>query len=108
MILNIDVNPQEEAWLADQTAQLGLPAAEIVKRLIDAQLPPVSTQKEAEQPASLIDSKNVAAIALLDTWITEGADADEETKRQAELELEELKRNLNANRAELGDRLVFP
>jgi len=108
MILNIDVNPQEEAWLADQTAQLGLPAAEIVKRLIDAQLPPMPPQAETAEPKPVIDAKSAAAIALLDSWIAEGTGADEETKRQAELELEELKRHLNANRAELGERLVFP
>ncbi len=108
MTLHIDVTPREEAWLADQASQLGLPPAEIVKRLIDAQLPPIPMQKEAEQSAHVISAKNAAAIALLDSWIAEGTGADEQTKRQAERELEELKRNLNANRAALGERLVFP
>ena len=107
MTLKINVNPLEEAWLADQAAQSGLQPAEIVRRLIGAQLPSVAKPKEAELPP-LIDAKNAAAIALLDSWIAEGADADAETVRQAEQELEELKRNLNANRAELGDWLVFP
>jgi hypothetical protein len=108
MTLKIDVNPREEAWLADQAAQSGLQPAEIVRRLIDAQLLAVAKPKEVELPPPMIDAKNAAAIALLDSWIAEGADADEETVKQAVQELEELKRNLNANRAELGERLVFP
>ena len=108
MTLQIDVTPREEAWLADQAAQQGLPPAEIVKRLIDAQLPPVTPQEDAEQAAPVLYAKSVAAIALLDTWIAEGNAADAETKQQAEQELEEFKRNMNANRAATGERLVFP
>jgi hypothetical protein len=105
MTLNIDVTPREEAWLAAQAERFGLPPAEIVKRLIDAQLPAVATNAETVRE---VDAKSAAAIALLDSWITEGANADEDTKRQAERELEELKEQLNANRAELGERRVFP
>lgn len=65
MTSNIDVNPWEEAWLAEQAAQSGLQPAEIVSRLIDAQLPTVAKPKETELPTPLINAKNAAAIALL-------------------------------------------
>ncbi len=102
MTLTIDVTSREEVWLTDQAEQLGLPPAEIVKRLIDAQLPPIASEG-TELIAPRMNAKRVAAIALLDTWIAEGIHADAETKQQADQEVEELKRNLNANRAGTGE-----
>lgn len=61
-----------------------------------------------EQPASILDEKAKAAIALLDAWIAEGKAADAATRQEAERELEEFKRNMNANRAATGERLVYP
>ena len=65
-------------------------------------------QEQAAAPAPVLDEKAKAAIALLDSWIAEGMNADPETKRQAEEELAEFKRNMNANRAATGERLVYP
>ena len=108
MTLNLDITHREEVWLRDQAAQLGLPPDEIVKQLIEAQMSSTATPKGTEQTLPLLDAKTIAAIALLDSWIEEGASADEGTKRQAEEEVEELKRNLNANRTALGERTAFP
>jgi hypothetical protein len=109
MTLNIDFTPQETAWLNAQAQQQGLPPAEIIKRLIDAQ---VATTPAPPAPATLakppLDPEQEAAIALLDSWIAEGLAADPQTRRQAEEELEEFKRNMNANRAATGERLVYP
>ena len=108
MTLNIDFTPLEEAWLTAQAAQQGLPPAEIIKRLIDAQLPATTPQEASAQPGVAIDAKSAAAIALLDSWIAEGTAADAETRRHAEQQLEEFKGNMNANRAATGERLVYP
>lgn len=55
----------------------------------------------------VIDAENAAAIALLESWREKDAtDAPEEIRR-AEEELEEFKRNMNANRATTGERLVY-
>jgi len=127
MTLTIDVTPQEEGWLAAQATPQEVPAAEIIKRLIDAQLPP-GAQEEAlervgegtdptqalfaqwakEDATSGLEAKTVAAIAYLDARIEEGKNATPEERQLADLEVEELKQNLNANRAALGERLVSP
>jgi hypothetical protein len=60
------------------------------------------------EPKPVIDAKTAAAVAFLDSRIAEGIAADPDTKRQAEEELEEFKRNMNANRAATGERLVYP
>ncbi len=107
--LNIELSPQEEAWLAAQSARQGVSADEVIKRMIDTQLPSTVMQETTQRPSQAeLDAEKAAAIALLDAWIAEGAGADEETRRQAEQELDEFKRNMNANRAATGERLVYP
>ena len=125
MTLSIDVTPREEAWLAAQTAQQGLPAAEIVRRLIDAQLPTgtaieaqVTEEKAIDRTQALfaqwaredatpgLSAKTLEAIAYLDARIAEGRNASLEERRLADLEVEELRRNLNANRAATGERQI--
>jgi hypothetical protein len=81
-------------------------APEIIKRLIDAQVATTPVQPAPAKPALTVEQE--AAIALLDSWIAEGLAADPETKCQAEEELEEFKRNMNANRAATGDHPVYP
>src|SRR5690242_18313717 len=107
MTLTIDLSPQEEAWLADQASRQGMPPAEVVKRLIDTQLP-AAPHDATTNPPPVIDAKNAAAIAYLDARIKADATDDPEEIRRAEEEFEELKRNLNANRQATGERLVFP
>ncbi|MBR8832973.1 MAG: hypothetical protein DSM106950_02735 [Stigonema ocellatum SAG 48.90 = DSM 106950] len=60
------------------------------------------------QPIPALDEKAKAAIALLDTWIAEGKAADEKTQKEADQQVEEFKRNMNANRAATGERPVYP
>jgi hypothetical protein len=108
MTVTIDFTPEEEAWLNAQTQRQGLSPAEVIKKLVDQHIPaPNGTHDVPEETTLGIEAKNAAAIALLDSWIIEGANADLETKRQAEQELEEFKRNMNANRAATGERRVF-
>ncbi len=61
-----------------------------------------------EEPKPVLDEKTKAAIAFLEARIAEGLAADPDTKRQAEEELAEFKRNMNANRAATGERPVYP
>jgi hypothetical protein len=56
----------------------------------------------------VIDAENAAAIALLKAWREQDATDDPEEVRKAEEELAEFKRNMNANRAATGERLVYP
>ena len=65
-------------------------------------------EPEFDETKPVIDAENAKAIALLDVWIAEGACADEETKRKADEELAEFKRNMNANRTATGESLVYP
>ena len=53
-------------------------------------------------------NKDHATIALLRRWREEDATDDPELIRQAELELEEFKRNMNANRRLAGAPPVYP
>lgn len=109
MTVTIELNPIEEAWLNAQTQQQGLTPAEIIKNLVDERIPALNGRDAVpEENASVIDAKNAAAIALLDSWLKEDATDDPDEIRKSEEEFEDLKRNLNANRAATGERLVFP
>ena len=57
--------------------------------------------------SAYLDDKAKVAIAMLDSWIAEGQAADEATRLEAERELEDFKRNMNANRVATGERLVY-
>jgi len=116
MTLKIDLDPQEEAWLAAQSAQQGVAPKDIVKQMIDEQLAPRmfasaygSGHPAAPQNAApTISAESAAAIAFLDARVAEDIAADAETKRKAEEELAEFKRSMNANRTATGERLVYP
>ncbi len=61
---------------------------------------------EAIEP--VISEKNAAAIALLQSWIEEDFTDDPEERRRAAAEIADLQNNLNKNRAESGERPLFP
>lgn len=61
-----------------------------------------------EQPNPVLDDKAKAPLALLASWIAEGKAADEKTRLEADREVEEFKRNMNANRAATGESPVYP
>jgi hypothetical protein len=56
-------------------------------------------------PSPVIDTET---LELLEQWRREDFTDDPELLRAAELELEEFKKALNANRAACGERLLFP
>ena len=61
-----------------------------------------------EQAKPVLGAKNAAAIAYFERRLKEEATDDPEELRNAEEELAEFKRNMNANREATGERLVFP
>jgi hypothetical protein len=106
MQVTIELTPQQGEHL-QQTAQAeGLDLATLVQRLVTEHVP-TTPASPPDSSSSTISEKNKAAIAMLQSWIAEGLTADPEEVRQAEAEVEELKRNLNANRAATGERPVF-
>ena len=52
-------------------------------------------------------TRNQAGIDLLNQWRAEDAAMTDEEKEQADRDLEELKRNLNANRTAAGEESLF-
>jgi hypothetical protein len=109
MTLNIDFTPQETDWINAQAKQQGVPPTEIIRQLVDERILGMKgTHTGTTETKPVLSAKSAAAIAYLDARIAEGQNATPEEVRQATEEFEELKRNLNANRAATGERLIFP
>jgi hypothetical protein len=104
MTLQLELPPQIEAWLAAEAQQSGLSPGDVALRVIEERA--ATLPARTVTPAPAIDAKNAAAIAWLDKRIAEEASDDPEEIRKADEEVAELKRNLNANRAATGERLV--
>ena len=102
MPLLLELSLSEEARLSAAAERNGVEPAELARQLVANNLPPVPDECLGG------DRENAAAIALLQGWMRDEATDDPVVIRQAEIELEELKRKLNANRAETGERLLFP
>ena len=68
---------------------------------------PLPQAPEIEE-SKLVDPKAAASIALLKSWLEEDATDDPDELRQAQEELDEFKRNMNAPRKEAGARLLYP
>ena len=101
--MTLNLSPQIEAKLTAAARQSGVEPAVLVEDLLSRYLPePIQTDSR------LISEKNAAAIAQLQAWLKEEATDDPEEIRKSEEELAEFKRNMNANRAATGERLVFP
>ncbi len=61
-----------------------------------------------KETSPVLDAENAAAVAQFRLWREQDATDDPEEIRKAEEELEDLRRNLNANRAATGERLISP
>ncbi len=103
MSLHLDVSPQAEAKFKAAAKQNGIEPAAFFEKIVLDYLPPMPSDA---QPPPAIDAENAAAIAMLNQWIAEDATDDPEEIRKADEEVAELRRNLNANRAATGERLV--
>lgn len=98
--MNYDISPQIVARL-NIAAQIR--RIDPSQSLIADSLPPVPLEV---QFGPVIDAENAAAIAWLEQRMAEDATDDPEEIRKADEEVADLRRNLNANRAATGERLV--
>jgi hypothetical protein len=62
----------------------------------------------AENVRSAVNEGNAASIALLQSWLAEDATNDPAEIREAQKELDEFKRAINAERERAGARLIYP
>ena len=99
MTLTIDLTPAEEARLTAAARRARLAPAEAARKLVTEHLPLAETEG---------DARNAASISLLRGWLRDEATDNPDEIRRAEEELAEFKRNMNANRAVTGERLVYP
>ena len=86
-MLTFTLPPEVESRLEAEASRRGLPAAELVRKLIDDAL-----------PAPKIDQ---ATIDLLDRWERENATDDPEEIARRQIEFEEFKEGMNRNRLEM-------
>jgi hypothetical protein len=99
MALTLDLTPEQEHRLQVEAARSGLPLTEYALRRLLGDLP------EKELPAP--DAENQALMELLRRWREEDDAMTPEEAETAEMEWEELKANLNANRAATGEEPLF-
>jgi hypothetical protein len=62
----------------------------------------------SQDELTVADPENAASIALLQSWLEEDASDNPEEIHQAEEELEEFKRGINAERDRAGARRIYP
>ena len=98
--MTIELTAQDEAWLSAEAARQGLSPDEIVRKILgeSRQMP-----EAVPPPGPVVSAKNAAAIAWLDKRLAEEATNNPEEIRKAQDELDELKRNMNANRTAAGE-----
>jgi hypothetical protein len=96
----VDLTEQEEEQFKAYAKRNGTDASTLARKLIVDSMP-------LEPKEVVVDEENARAIAQLQTWLDEGARATDEERAEAEAELAEFKRNMNANRALTGDHPVY-
>lgn len=95
MTLTITLTWEEEVRLRAAAQKEGIDPAELVRQLVTAHLPPAQDE-------------NAVSIALLQSWLEEEATDDPDEVRQAQEELDTLKRAINAERERAGARRLYP
>ena len=101
MTLTIDLTPAEEARLAAAARRTGAEPADVMRKLVAEHLPPAEQEARGQEPRG-------SAADLLRGWLRDEATDDPAQIQKAQEELDEFKRNINANRAATGERLPFP
>jgi len=98
--MTLNVSPQVEATLFDFARQEGIDPAALVEKMVKAYrpsspIPPVYT------------AENDPLMARIEELIAQ-APTDPRAIQEAEADLREFKRNMNAPRKEIGARLLYP
>lgn len=104
MSITIELEPETEARICEESKQRGVDPQEIVRQLVESAFPPKLTEEQRRQAQI---AKNQKAIEMLRRWREEDATDDPEEIARAEAELEEFKRNMNLNRELAGERPVY-
>jgi|SRR5580658_4220961 hypothetical protein len=100
MTVTIDITPGEEAWLAEQSAQQGLPPATIIKQLIDAQLPGAEPTEPGDASLNAVDPTQ----ALFTEWDkVDACRTPEQVANDNDL-WQQFEAGINATRRTLGMR----
>jgi hypothetical protein len=100
--MNYEISPQIAARLNIAAQMRRIDPTQLLESLLADSLPPIPSGVQTTP----IDAENAAAIAWLEQRMAEDATDDPEEIRKADEEVAELRRNLNANRAATGERLV--
>ena len=101
--MNYNISPQIAVQLNIAAKMRQIDPTQLLESLLADSLPAFPIEP---QTAPAIDAENAAAIAWLEQRMADDATDDPEEIRQADEEVAELRRNLNANRAATGERLV--
>ncbi len=130
MTLHIDLTPEQEARIHAAAHQNGIAPAEVVKRLVEEHLPPLSPDQESapndskahvrallaqwqaqdSTPRRLpIPTRNgeTPTEALFRKWEEEDAAMTEEEHEAADRFWEEFQQEIDAERAKAGMRTLF-
>ena len=86
--MTLNIPPDLERRVAQEAERQGLPADNLLLKLLEEQFPPLG--------------RNTTLAVMLQSWIDEG-DAGEQRET-----FEALKRGLNETRSANGERIVFP
>ena len=104
-MLTLNVSPQIEAKLFDFARQEGIDPTALIEKMVKEYRLIATPQGPESQPKFTV--ANDPLMARLEARIA-AAPTDPEAIREAEEDLNELMRNMNANRAATGERIPFP
>lgn len=105
MSITLALEPEMEERLREMAARQGKPVETYLLDLAERD----ARNGTRSNPAAPNGAPPLGSLAeMFAQWREEDATDDPEELRRADEELEELKANLNANRAANGERLLFP
>ena len=104
--MTLNVSPQMEAKLFEAAKQEGIDPSKLIEKLIQEYEPNVKPLN-AEPPQQKFTAENDPLMERLEARIA-AAPIDPEAIQEAEQDLKEFMRNMNAARKEIGARLPYP
>ena len=98
--MSIEISPQIEARIMNFARQEGIEPSALIEKLVEAYRPPVPVPP-------VYTAENDPLMARLEAAIAQ-APTDPDEIREAEEDLLEFMRNMNANRRAVGGRIPYP
>jgi hypothetical protein len=105
LAMTVNVSAQVEARLFDFARQEGIDPATLIEKMV-AEYRPIKGPPAAK-PKQKLTATNDPLMARLEARIA-AAPTDPEAISEAEDDMNELMRNMNASRAATGERIPFP